>query len=229
MEQMFTTTSKMPCDSISISAHLCKTGSKLKNIKGSVCHKCYALRGNYNYPSVKNKHERVLNFMRSPDFIKRMTGMLMATGNKYFRWFDSGDVQDEAMAHSILDVCEATPWISHWIPSKEYRIWRTVLKERPQPANACIRYSTHFDDKKPTKAGQNTSTTFTSGDSPAAVGKVCIANKMKDETGIYSCGPCRACWDTSIENIAYPKRFEGNASKTADAYAVNSVNLMEIV
>ena len=89
-QDMMTYTKKMPCPSIGISAELCQTGSKLRKQKGTPCHKCYAMRGNYLYPSVKNKHARVLEFMQSPDFVIRMTGMIMSTGNPHFRWFDSG-------------------------------------------------------------------------------------------------------------------------------------------
>ena len=39
--------SKMPCSSYSISATRCVTGSKLAKIEGTVCHNCYALKGNY--------------------------------------------------------------------------------------------------------------------------------------------------------------------------------------
>ena len=45
----------MPCESISLDARQCKTGSKLAKIPGSVCNGCYALKGFYNMPSVKNK------------------------------------------------------------------------------------------------------------------------------------------------------------------------------
>ena len=43
----FTRTSKMPGLSYSLPAWECKTGSKLRKVKGSVCASCYALKGNY--------------------------------------------------------------------------------------------------------------------------------------------------------------------------------------
>ena len=43
----FTRTSKMPGLSYSLPAWECKTGSKLRQVKGSVCASCYALKGNY--------------------------------------------------------------------------------------------------------------------------------------------------------------------------------------
>ena len=50
----FTRTSKMPGLSYSLPAWECKTGSKLRQVKGSVCASCYALKGNYTrYPAIK--------------------------------------------------------------------------------------------------------------------------------------------------------------------------------
>ena len=47
----FTRTSKMPGLSYSLPAWECKTGSKLRKIKGSVCASCYALKGCLLYTS----------------------------------------------------------------------------------------------------------------------------------------------------------------------------------
>ena len=49
-----TATSKMPEESFSLSARDCITGAKLHNVPDSVCAKCYALGGMYNFPVVKD-------------------------------------------------------------------------------------------------------------------------------------------------------------------------------
>ena len=43
---------KMPCPTYNTPAKLCKTVSKLRKIKGSTCNGCYAMKGNYLFPSV---------------------------------------------------------------------------------------------------------------------------------------------------------------------------------
>ena len=49
-----TRTSKMPGLSYSLPAWECKTGSKLRKVKDSVCSMCYALKGNYTrYKAIK--------------------------------------------------------------------------------------------------------------------------------------------------------------------------------
>lgn len=228
-QDMMTYTKKMPCPSIGISAELCQTGSKLRKQKGTPCHKCYAMRGNYLYPSVKNKHARVLEFMQSPDFVTRMTGMIMSTGNPHFRWFDSGDTQSIKMCLDIIAVCEATPFVSHWIPSKEWAMWSKAigLYGKPLPDNVCLRLSMPKDDQAPAGKHPNTSSTFTDYNTPAFTGDAseCPAESHKELYGSYTCGPCRMCWDKSIRNISYPKRYDG--AKPRRTVNINSVNTGE--
>ncbi len=53
--------SKMPGPAYNLPAIRCKTGSKLRKIKGSVCYGCYALKGRYCFPNVQKALERVTN------------------------------------------------------------------------------------------------------------------------------------------------------------------------
>ena len=129
-KRMLSNVSKMPGHSISRSARLCHVGQKLRKIKGSTCEKCYALKGMYNMPNVKQAMERREVFFHSIDFVPRMVSVLKPLRKPEFRWFDSGDVDSVAMGHNILDVCEATPHLVHWIPSREYKIWGDVLRTR---------------------------------------------------------------------------------------------------
>ena len=158
--------SKMPGFSISRSAYLCHVGQKLRKIKGSTCHKCYACKGMYT--------------LRKPEF----------------RWFDSGDVDTVRMGLNILEICEATPHLKHWIPSREYKIWADVLKIRNLPANVTLRMSAHMIDGAPSKGWKNTSTVASHGSK--TVGHVCPA-PLNDG----KCGDCRACWDPKVDNVTY--------------------------
>jgi len=54
MKIKLSNTSKMPCKSWGIPATKCITGKKLNKIAGSVCNGCYALKGAYSWPVVKN-------------------------------------------------------------------------------------------------------------------------------------------------------------------------------
>ena len=50
--------SKMPGWSIGIPAKECKTGSKLRKVKGSTCYDCYALKGCYVFKVYKTHSTR---------------------------------------------------------------------------------------------------------------------------------------------------------------------------
>lgn len=195
-------TSKMPCKSISLNALLCNTGSVLAKISGTPCHECYALRGFYKMPNVKKAMDKRLTFMTSKHFVDRMVYLL--ANEDYFRWFDSGDIQSEKMGHDIIDIVELTPWCSHWLPSKEYKMWKNILLTRILPFNVCLRISTPLDNTKPINGFKHTTTTYTDNNIPASIGFKCQAHKNKK----YNCYECRACWDNEVSNVAYPKRYE---------------------
>ena len=87
-----TRTSKMPGLSYSLPAWECKTGSKLRNIKGSVCASCYALKGNYTrYPAIKAAQYVRLEALKDQRWIAAMVAQVIR--QKYFRWHDAGDIQ----------------------------------------------------------------------------------------------------------------------------------------
>ena len=196
-KKMLSNTSKLGVKSISLDAKKCKTGSKLAKKSGTVCNGCYALKGCYVFPVVKDAMARRLEFFNSKNFIPIMVWLLQSQKKKFFRWFDSGDVQDVFMALNILEVCRLTPNIKHWIPSKEYKIWRQALKIQKLPDNVVLRMSSPNIDQEPLKEFQNTSTVH---ENKKAFGLECIAYKQDGK-----CLDCKACYDPKIKNISYPK------------------------
>ena len=196
-KKMLSKTSKLGVRSISLDANKCKTGGKLAKKKGTVCNGCYALKGCYVFPVVKNAMARRLEFFNSKNFIPIMVWLLQSQKKKYFRWFDSGDVQNVIMALNILEICKLTPNIKHWIPSKEYKIWKCVLNVEKLPKNVCLRISSPNIDQAPLKGFNNTSTVH---ENKKAFGLECIAYKQDGK-----CLECKACYNSKIKNISYPK------------------------
>lgn len=189
---MLSKTSKMPCKSISRDAFKCITGSKLAEKEGSVCFNCYARKGFYRMPSVKKAMEKREAFFNSDTFVEVMVELI---GNdSFFRWFDSGDVAHVGMANNILDICEMTPNTRHWIPTKEYAIWKRALIERALPENVVLRASAPMVDEGPLLNWANTSTVHTE----QPFGHECQAYKNNNK-----CGDCRACWDANVPNVSY--------------------------
>ena len=182
--------SKMPGFAIGIPAKECKTGSKLRLIKGSVCHGCYALKGCYVFPVVQAAQYKRLAGIPSPLWVKAVTHLISSKRSKEFRWHDSGDVQDLAHLNKIFEVCRLTPSVKHWMPTREAWV-KPYLKDCPD--NLAVRFSMPMVDQPAAGTWNHTSTVVTSG-------ATCPAPKQDGK-----CGDCRACWDKSIPNISYGK------------------------
>ena len=132
-----TRTSKMPGLSYSLPAWECKTGSKLRKIKNSVCSMCYALKGNYTrYKAIKAAQYVRLDSLKNSLWVAAMVAQIKR--QKFFRWHDAGDVQDLDHLKNIYEVCKLTPQIKHWMPTREAWI-KDHLENKP--ANLVIRFS----------------------------------------------------------------------------------------
>ena len=182
--------SKMPGFSIGIPAKECKTGAKLRKIKGSVCYGCYALKGCYVFPDVQAAQYKRLKAIKKKKWIEAMAHQINSKKVKYFRWHDSGDVQDLDHLNKIYEVCKLTPTIKHWMPTREAWISDHVTRA---PDNLIIRFSMPMVDQAAAGSWPNTSTVVTSG-------ATCPAPNQGGK-----CKECRACWTKSIKNVSYGK------------------------
>ena len=77
----------------------------------SVCNGCYAKQGNYRYPNVKAPRFENKKDWKRTDWVDDMAKAL--DNQRYFRWFDSGDMYKPELARKILEVCKRTPWVNH--------------------------------------------------------------------------------------------------------------------
>lgn len=193
--------SKMPCESFSLPAQNCKTGSKLAKIKGSVCHGCYALKGRYAMPNVKAPREHNLNLIET-DIMQWRDNMVMmiktTNASGFFRWHDSGDLQSFKHLMAIINIAEALPEIRFWLPTKEKALLNQLSRARVSvPDNLTIRLSMAMIDQAPQGNWVLTSTVH---DKAEASGFTCKAPSQEGK-----CLTCRACWDKSITNVSYAK------------------------
>jgi hypothetical protein len=195
--EMLSNTSKMPGKSISLDAFKCITGSVLAEIPNSVCFDCYARKGAYRFPVVKNKMFERMAFFNASNFVPVMLMHLKKTKNEFFRWFDSGDVQSVEMALNILEVCERSPEKNHWIPTKEHKIWKNALKKKALPENVVLRFSAYMVNKAPSNNWQWSSAVT---DNNTIFGVECNAPKQNGK-----CLDCRACWDKNVKTVTYHK------------------------
>jgi hypothetical protein len=208
--------SKMPGSSFALPPSKCATGGKLMGIEGSTCHKCYAVKSERMYPSVRQGW--LANYMSAtrliaerPDHWARamafqITHHAKKNDEDYHRWFDAGDLQSVDMLAAIILVCLLTPTIKHWLPTREAGIvkaWRAA--GGIEPANLVIRISSTMVGDGPRNA-PNTSTvhvhgeTFVDHECPSDT----AAHRALSPDGKANCGPCRACWDRTVQNVSYP-------------------------
>ena len=96
----------MPGWAYGLPAAECKTGSKLAKQENTTCSDCYALKGCYIFPVVQAAQYRRLEAIRSPLWTGAMALLINSKKSKYFRWHDSGDVQDEEHLLKIFAVCK---------------------------------------------------------------------------------------------------------------------------
>ena len=191
--------SKMPCPSYNTPASLCVTGSKLRKVKGSTCHKCYAMKGNYTRPNVRVWLKKRFDAFEHERFVEAMSVMINNYSAKsgYFRWFDSGDLANMNMLEKIVMVCNNTKKIKHWLPTREVKIVSDYLKIYNQfPENLLVRISAPMIDGKPLKFDY----TSTVHQKKNPIGHDCPSRFQENK-----CMDCRACWDRKVKNVSYHK------------------------
>lgn len=215
---------KMPCYAYNIPASRCKLGGRLKTIKGSVCFGCYAADElnwvkrkceangkwaltRYTMKTVQSALERRYQCLNNPLWVPAMVYVIRhyaknkknKQGVKFFRWHDSGDVQTNNHFRNIITVCENTPEVKHWLPTREYGI----VTKFSHPENLCVRLSAHMvDSLPPSKYGIPTSTVSTT-DLPI------LGNRCQAPNNDGKCGDCRDCWDQNVENVDYHHHNQG--------------------
>ena len=180
--------SKMPGWAYGLPAKECKTGKKLRDIEGSTCYGCYALKGCYVFEVVQAAQYRRLEATKSASWVDAMAQLINSKKSKYFRWHDSGDVQDEDHLLKIFAVCRLTPSVKHWMPTREAWVKRFLPLK---PHNLIVRFSAPMVDQEAPSSWPHTSTVVTSG-------RTCPAPTQDNE-----CKDCRACWDPTVKNVAY--------------------------
>ena len=217
---MFSDPSKMPGWSWSIPPIHCKSGAKLRKVKGSTCWSCYAFKGMYTFASAQKAMARRWNILllaffnprKREEFIDNFSWLLeqkrvrsKVRDCSVFRWFDAGDLQSVEHLEIIAEIARRTPNVKFWLPTREYgtvRAW-LLANEGGFPENLTVRLSAHMiDNAAPGWARADkrvaTSAVHTKKGSPFAGYDECGAWKNDGH-----CGDCRKCWDLESEE-SYP-------------------------
>jgi hypothetical protein len=192
--------SKMPGKAMGIPAKECKVGSKLRNVKGSTCEDCYALKNMYAFKSTQDAQYRRLHALADPRWVDAMVALMK--NEKHFRWHDSGDIQDIMHLEMIVNVCEASPETAHWLPTRENAIVKKYLRMTGGfPSNLNVRVSdpmvahgTTADSGHAVIPGTTSSGVRTDGQ-----------HNCPASTQDNACLDCRMCWDRDVKHVDYRK------------------------
>jgi hypothetical protein len=196
-------TSAMPCPSYSIPAGYCQTGRRLAaSAPNSACAHCYACGGRYGFANVQNALGRryqcltaALESTAARDrYVVAMADSITRAGRDVFRWHDSGDLQSAAHFAVIAAVCDATPHVRHWLPTREL-----AYVPRVYPDNLTVRYSLPvIDGRPPARHRLPLATIHSSQDTLRPDAFEC----RKPYQG-NACKACRACWSRDVPLVSY--------------------------
>jgi hypothetical protein len=185
--------SKMPSKSYGLPAQACKIGGTLRAVTGSTCENCYAYdRGMYGFPVVKAAQARRLATLTRDDWTASMVRAINT--DEYFRWHDSGDIQNVEHFAKIVEVARLTPNTLHWLPTREAAIVAAYTGDIP--GNLIVRVSAAMIDGPAPKRFAHTSTVHSK--TIPLNSHICPAPQQGN-----MCGDCRACWSRDVQNISY--------------------------
>ena len=162
------------------------------------CKGCYATTGNYRFANVKAPRDfNKLDWPRL-DWADDMVEALQ--NDRFFRWFDSGDMYTLGLAEKILEVMIRTPWCKHWLPTRMHKFskFALVLREMQSLKNVSVRFSSDSVTGQ-YKKGLHGSVIIPSPEDVKRGTKLCEAYANDGK-----CSGCRACYDKKVKVIAYP-------------------------
>lgn len=132
-----------------------------------------------------------------------VTDMVQALQNdRFFRWFDSGDLYSVKLAEKVTEVMRLTPWCQHWLPTRMMKFdkWHPALQRMKSLPNVSVRFSSDSITGQFTP-GLHGSTITSSADPHDVPTGVTLCEAYSREG---KCAGCRACWSKDVDVIAYP-------------------------
>ena len=204
--------SKMPGYGYSLPAANCRIGSKLRKVEGSVCSKCYALKGRYMFTQVQEALRRRRRSLLDYRWTEAMAVLIdhYCKEVPYFRFHDSGDIQNINHLDKIVKLVKKLPHIKFWLPTLEIKIIKDYFfGELPEavPHNLNIRLSSAMINQLPLahiveENGGDEVTTSSVHSDISELPKAILCPATLDR---HECEDCRQCWDKSFKHVVYVK------------------------
>jgi hypothetical protein len=162
------------------------------------CSGCYATTGAYVWSTTKAPRDHNKADWKRDGFVADMITALKK--QKYFRWFDSGDMYSLDLAQKMLQIMKATPHVKHWVPTRmaKFSKFQQVLADMQALDNVMVRFSSDSVTGD-YQQGVHGSVIYPADSTVPAGAKACTAYQTDGK-----CNGCRACYDKSVPVIAYP-------------------------
>ncbi len=164
------------------------------------CANCYADKGFYHMPTVKNPRIHNAADWKRSDWVADMIETL--AGQKHFRWFDSGDMFHIDLAEKIFLVMKGSPETNFWLPTRMQKIdkFKPVIARMKKLANVVVRNSS--DSITGERIRGNTTSTIIASSNQLGDAHLCPAT-VPGNTPNCKANNCTACWDKSVKVVAY--------------------------
>lgn len=163
----------------------------------AACQGCYAMGGNYRFANVRAPREYNREDWKRDSWADEMVQAL--NNERYFRWFDSGDMYAIGLAKKIYAVMVATPWVKHWLPTRmlKFAKFQAIIAKMNELQNVVVRFSSDSVIGEFTP-GLHGSTIAPTLEAVPAGAMACLAYQNEGK-----CNGCRQCWNKNVDVVAY--------------------------
>lgn len=166
------------------------------------CSGCYATSGNYRFSNVQAP--RLFNQVawQDQDFIGKFVESLQ--NERFFRWFDSGDMYHIGLAEKIYQIMLLTPHVKHWLPTRMHKFskFASVIAKMQALPNVVVRLSSDsITGEKVKSILTDTNSTILDQVSLDNVDNSIFICKAFEQEG--KCLTCKACYDKDVKTIGY--------------------------
>lgn len=200
-------TSKLGVKSWSLQAiNTCPASLGVNGELVDACKGCYATAGNYRYNNVRASREFNRISWQDDSFVSDFITALHK--ERFFRWFDSGDMYDLRLAHKMYEIMKATPHVHHWLPTRMHKFskFHDIIKQMSALDNVVVRLSSD------SITGERVESELTDTNS-TIIPEECISGFEQWDTqdgmicqAYYQggkCLSCTACCDKNVKTIMY--------------------------
>lgn len=164
------------------------------------CKGCYATAGHYRYANVRAPREFNRQAWEQDSFVSDFVKAL--NKERFFRWYDSGDMYNIKLAEKMLEIMQLTPHVIHWLPTRMYKFkkFHSIIEQMAALPNVAVRLSSDSitGEIVNSQVSDLNSTIIPEEEIDSYNGFICKAFYQDGK-----CLDCTACYSKDIKTVAY--------------------------